>query len=138
MRSTIPTIFHCHSEYHARSMRKLRKFVYQEMKDIHDVPDISNIIRKVHISNSNQSLKLNHSNDAFALSNIEKSDVTPMAYEDAIRTKTPIDTPKTIASEIVPGFLKDDNLRIVYEALKVKLEKRNKKKIIHENRQQNY
>lgn len=122
-----PSLIFLHSEHHARSMRKLRRFVYQETKNIHDVPDVSNIIQKVYFSNLSQSLKLNHSNDTFVLGNIEKSDVTPMPFEDAIRTKTPIDTPKTVASEIVPGFLKDDNLRIVYEALKVDFKNKSKK-----------
>lgn len=36
-----------------------------------------------------------------------------------MHVKSPIDKPKKAVAEIMPGFLKDNNLRIVYEALKV-------------------
>lgn len=54
-----------------------------------------------------------------ALSRIEKVGSFTANYEQAIHVKSAIDAPKKAVCEIMPGFLKDNNLRIVYEALKV-------------------
>lgn len=101
----------------------LRKFVYlnQERDGCCKNSDLSDSIRKVRHGNLNNSITAAGSRKyEKALSRIERIDTFTTNYEDAIQIRTPIDKPKKAICEITPGFLKDNNLRIVYEALKVK------------------
>lgn len=109
------------SQKYARSIRKLRKFVYNQTKDscIND-PNLDDTIQKVRHGNLNNSIMASDSRKyEMALSRIEKVGNFATNYETALQLRTPIDKPKNAIYEIMPGFLKDNNLRIVYEALKV-------------------
>lgn len=100
-------------------MRKLKKFVYENTRDRSEQSNLGDAIQKLRHGNLNNSIASSGSRKCeTALSRIEKVGSFTTNYEDAMRVKTPIDRPKKSVCEIVPGFLKDNNLRIVYEALK--------------------
>lgn len=117
-------------------MRKLRKFVYDNTKGRDDIGRISDsgslgvggkhsilcvAIHKLRHGNLNNSMSGENISRKFetALQRIEKVGSFTINYEQAMHTKIPIDSPKKTICEIMPGFLKDNNLRIVYEALRV-------------------
>lgn len=82
--------------------------------------DLNDSIRKVRHGNLNNSITAAGVRKyETALSRIERVDTFTSNYEKAMHTRMPIDEPKETICEIAPGFLKDNNLRIVYEALKV-------------------
>lgn len=94
---------------------------YNQTKDgCYENTDLSDSIRKVRHGNLNNSITAAGSRKyETALSRIERVDTFTTNYEKAMHMRTPIDKPKEAVCEITPGFLKDNNLRIVYEALKV-------------------
>lgn len=111
-------------------MRKLRKSVYdcttKSVGDKHS--NVCSAIQKIHHGNWNNSLGTGYAVRRYetALNRIEKDDSGFMInYEKAMHTDFRIDQPKKVICEIMPGFLKDNNLRIVYEALKVNLRGKN-------------
>lgn len=101
-------------------MRKLKKCVYEQTKDRNEQSsNLGDAIQKLRHGNlNNDSVAGGSRKYETALSRIEKVGSFTTNYENALRIKTPIDKPKKSVCEIVPGFLKDNNLRIVYEALK--------------------
>lgn len=108
-------------------MRKLRKSVYNCTKILQPADKHANVcdtIRKLRHGNLNNSIASSGQEvrkREVALNRIEKVDNGfTINYEQAMRaTDSRIDRPKKVIYEIMPGFLKDNNLRIVYEALKV-------------------
>lgn len=109
-----------YSKKYERSIRKLRKFVYNQKKGNSECADLSNTIQKVRHGNLNNSIiAAGNRKYETALNRIEKVSNFTVNNEKALHVKMPIDKPKKDVSEILPGFLKDNNLRIVYEALKV-------------------
>lgn len=113
------------SKKYERSIRKLRKFMYNETKGDVEHSNLIDAIQKVRHGNLNNSIAGGRSGDGgarkyeTALSRIEKVGSFTTNYEHVMHVKSPIDKPKNAVCEIMPGFLKDNNLRIVYEALKV-------------------
>lgn len=115
------------SKKYERSMRKLRKSVYnctQILVDKHS--NVCDTIQKLRRGNLNNSIASSSSGQVvrkreMALNHIEKVDNGfTINYEQAMHAaESRIDRPKKVIYEIMPGFLKDNNLRIVYEALKV-------------------
>lgn len=94
--------------------------VYNQTKRSNDLGDA---IQKVRHGNLNNSVMVVAGNRKYetALSRIETVGNFKVDYNKAaLNVKTAIDKPKKAICEITPGFLKDNNLRIVYEALKVK------------------
>lgn len=114
-----------HSKKYERSMRKLRKSVYNRTKILADKhSNVCDTIQKLRHGNLNNSIASSGQvvrKREMALNHIEKVDNGfTINYEHAMHAaESRIDRPKKVIYEIMPGFLKDNNLRIVYEALKV-------------------
>lgn len=106
-------------------MRKLRKSVYYCKKSVGDKhSNVCNAIQKIRHGNLNHLIATGYAVQRYetALERIEKVDsCLTLNYEQSMHTDSRIDKPKNVICEIMPGFLKDNNLRIVYEALKVNL-----------------
>lgn len=105
-------------------MRKLRKSVYNGTKDVGDkYAIICDVIQKLRHGNLNNSIaagRVAHKYET-TLNRIDKIGAGfTINYEQALHAEARMDRPKKVICEIMPGFLKDNNLRIVYEALKVK------------------
>lgn len=104
-------------------MRKLRKSVYNCTNILGDKhSNMCDTIQKLRHGNLNNSIATGQMVRKYeeALNRIEKVDNGfKINYEQAMRAESRIDRPKKVIYEIMPGFLKDNNLRIVYEALKV-------------------
>lgn len=106
-------------------MRKLRKSVYNCTNILADKHShVCDTIQKLRHGNLNNSITSSGQvvrKREMALNRIEKVDNGfTINYEQAMHAAEPrIDRPKAVIYEIMPGFLKDNNLRIVYEALKV-------------------
>lgn len=108
-------------------MRKLRKSVYNGTENVGDKnATIYDAIQKLRHGNLNNSIASTGQVERkyeITLNRIEKigTDFT-INYEQAMYdTDSQIERPKKVICEIMPGFLKDNNLRIVYEALKVNM-----------------
>lgn len=107
------------SKKYERSIRKLRKLMHTT-QDSYKGVNLAKTIQKVRHGNLNNSIKATGSrNFETALSRVEKVANFATNYNKALHMKPPIDEPKKAHCDIIPGFLRDNNLRIVYEALKV-------------------
>lgn len=107
------------SKKYERSIRKLRKFMHTT-QDSYNVMNLAKSIQKARHGNLNNSIMATGSRKfETALSQIEKVGNFATNYNKPLCMKPPIDKPKKAHCEIIPGFLRDNNLRIVYEALKV-------------------
>lgn len=93
--------------------------MYNHTKGNCEHSTISDAIQKVRQGNFNNSIAAAPRKYESVLNRIEKVGNFTTNYEQVMRAKSPIDKPKKAIFEIMPGFLKDNNLRIVYEALKV-------------------
>lgn len=109
------------SKRYERSIRKLRRFVYHQTNN--ERADLIGSIQKLRQGNMNSSIIVvgNCKHETALARNVDKFGSLPVDYGKALHVKTIIDKPKITINEIAPGFLKDNNLRIVYESLKVKL-----------------
>lgn len=112
------------SKRYERSMRKLRKSVYNCTKVVGEKhSNICDRIQKLRHGNLNNSIATGQAARKYEmeLNRIEKvENGFTINYEQSMYAESRIDRPKKVICEIMPGFLKDNNLRIVYEALKVK------------------
>lgn len=100
-------------------MRKLRKSVYNCTKIMGDKhSNICDTIQKLRHGNLNKSIATGQEIRKYEMA-LNRDNGFTINYEQAMHAESRIDRPKKVIYEIMPGFLKDNNLRIVYEALKV-------------------
>lgn len=108
----------CRKRYE-RSVRKLRRFLYNQTSNEH--ADLSSSIQKLRHGNIKKPIVIadNCKYETSLTQRVEKVGNLSIDYNKALRAEMVIDKPKKAICEISPGFLRDNNLRVVYEALKV-------------------